>query len=530
VQAFRAPFVQALLVEVRLSYLLLYFYRCCLAKILAGFEDFCDHDGVAPEPFVLPFLRDDDDDDDNNSSLLPVRNNSVSSRNMNVTNMAPPEWDLLLGAAQKDRPDELTRLVKMDGVAASHANGVGQSALHIAALWGHVSSVRTLCALGANPSAANRLSGATPLHMVVQSRKVSHVRRLPIVQSLLEAGADASQADDAGALPVDYLLATNGGSGPVDPTTTTTATDATGSTEEEDEAVLVERIRALLQPQEPVLWSAMAAADLAHVQALLLADKAPADTPQLPLPTYRNVTTVAQAVKLLLAEADDKDGKEQPPAELLVDVKVLAARLAILEALLEYSPSAVATTTSHGAAAANETNDVVYEEDKPLGLLLTALERRLSMNDVDVATATQTQEWPALVCVWAQAAQRLQASPEQASSEDFRGHVWRSASSRRRNYSFCVLLWRYALAGPLLGTNRQGMTVLHYAARSGQMQAVKFLLTSLGAAAAEDLTRLVQATDDRGRTARQAAETNGHAAVVALLDDFMCSTTTATEE
>jgi hypothetical protein len=522
--------VQALLVEVRLSYLLLYFYRYCLAKILAGFEDFCDHDGVAPEPFVLPFLR-DDDDDDNNSSLLPVRNNSASNRNMNVTNMAPPEWDLLLSAAQKDRPDELTRLVKMEGVAASHANGVGQSALHIAALWGHVASVRTLCALGANPSAANRLSGATPLHMVVQSRKVSHVRRLPIVQSLLEAGADASLTDDAGALPVDYLLAKNGGSAPVDPTTTTTATAATGNTEEEDEAALVERIRALLQPQEPALWSAMAAADLAHVQALLLlADKAPADAPQPPLPTYRNVTAVAQAVKLLLAEADDKDGKEQPPAELLVDEKVLAARLAILEALLEYSPSAVATITSHGAAAANETNNVVYEEDKPLGLLLTALERRLSTNYVAVATATQTQEWPALVCVWAQAAQRLQASPEQALSEDFRGHVWRSASSRRRNYSYCVLLWQYALTGPLLGTNRQGMTVLHFAARSGQRQVVEFLLTSLGAAAAEDLTRLVQATDDRGRTARQAAETNGHAAVVALLDDFMCSTTTAAEE
>ena len=48
---------------------------------------------------------------------------------------APPEWDLLLSAAQKNRPDKIREFLE-HGVDPSHSNVVGQSALHIAVLWG----------------------------------------------------------------------------------------------------------------------------------------------------------------------------------------------------------------------------------------------------------------------------------------------------------------------------------------------------------------------------------------------------------
>jgi ankyrin repeat protein len=60
-------------------------------------------------------------------TVRPTKRNS----NMN------PEWDLLLSAAQKNRPDLIRELCGVGGVDPSHANAVGQSALHIAALWGH---------------------------------------------------------------------------------------------------------------------------------------------------------------------------------------------------------------------------------------------------------------------------------------------------------------------------------------------------------------------------------------------------------
>ena len=82
---------------------------------------------------------------------------------------SPPEWDLILSAAQKNSPLDIRGYVTQKGVPASHANGVGQSALHIAALWGHVECVQVLCELGANPNATNHLTAATPLIMALQS-------------------------------------------------------------------------------------------------------------------------------------------------------------------------------------------------------------------------------------------------------------------------------------------------------------------------------------------------------------------------
>jgi ankyrin repeat protein len=50
---------------------------------------------------------------------------------------APPEWDRLLSACQKNDATLVRKLMEQEGVPASHANRVGQSALHIATLWGH---------------------------------------------------------------------------------------------------------------------------------------------------------------------------------------------------------------------------------------------------------------------------------------------------------------------------------------------------------------------------------------------------------
>jgi ankyrin repeat protein len=47
-----------------------------------------------------------------------------------------PEWDMILSAAQKNSPERIREMV-LNGVDPSHSNGVGQTALHIAALWGN---------------------------------------------------------------------------------------------------------------------------------------------------------------------------------------------------------------------------------------------------------------------------------------------------------------------------------------------------------------------------------------------------------
>jgi ankyrin repeat protein len=49
-----------------------------------------------------------------------------------------PEWDRLLACAQKNNANEINRLINEEEVDPSHSNAVGQSALHVACIWGHV--------------------------------------------------------------------------------------------------------------------------------------------------------------------------------------------------------------------------------------------------------------------------------------------------------------------------------------------------------------------------------------------------------
>jgi Ankyrin repeats (many copies) len=51
--------------------------------------------------------------------------------------ISPPEWDLILSYSQKNWPDKIVDLITNQGVDPNHSNAVGQTALHIASLWGH---------------------------------------------------------------------------------------------------------------------------------------------------------------------------------------------------------------------------------------------------------------------------------------------------------------------------------------------------------------------------------------------------------
>jgi hypothetical protein len=55
-----------------------------------------------------------------------------------------PEWDVLLSAAQKNWPERIREMIMKDEVNPSHSNAVGQTALHIAALWGNGMTLKEL--------------------------------------------------------------------------------------------------------------------------------------------------------------------------------------------------------------------------------------------------------------------------------------------------------------------------------------------------------------------------------------------------
>jgi ankyrin repeat protein len=97
---------------------------------------------------------------------------------------------------------EVRRLVDEESVPATHSNVVGQTALHIACLWGSYESAQILVASGANVNAQNKMAGTTPLQCAIRglahSFKETHAKRLQCVTLLLEAGADAKLSDFRG--------------------------------------------------------------------------------------------------------------------------------------------------------------------------------------------------------------------------------------------------------------------------------------------------------------------------------------------
>ena len=377
---------------------------------------------------------------------------------------SPPEWDLVLSAAQKNLPLDIRGYITQKGVPASHANGVGQSALHIAALWGHVECVQVLCELGANPNATNHLTAATPLVMARQSRKMSDDNssaREAVVDVLLKYGADPSIADNYNRLPVDYIPA-----------------DAP------NRKTLLNK----LQPKAPPLFEAIQTGDLSTVQALLASSSAETAKTQ-----YRKRTPVQFAVDRLVADTTQDRSTD----------------LQILQALL--GAGAVTTVTISPADALSMDDDESTEP--PIVRLLEKIQDEWSGKNVTESNALSGD------CqVWVQACQSLVNANEPGTpllTADQASQFWHNAA-RRGNLKVLQVL--YEQLGSLFAVNtknRQGMTALHFAARSGQLAVTEYLLSL------PDVDATL--TDQRGNTALQAASVNGHAEIVELLEAKMAS-------
>uniref|UniRef100_A0A7S2HJ57 Uncharacterized protein n=1 Tax=Helicotheca tamesis TaxID=374047 RepID=A0A7S2HJ57_9STRA len=147
----------------------------------------------------------DDDEGDDLAQALDNYVQDLDKFKIDFDSMPPPEWDMILSAAQKNQPERIRGLIEVRKIPASHSNFIGQTSLHIAVLWGNIECIEVLIEKGANVNAANSLSGDTPLHLAVTSNKTSAETKVKILDMLLEAGADTSVRDYSSKAPADYL-------------------------------------------------------------------------------------------------------------------------------------------------------------------------------------------------------------------------------------------------------------------------------------------------------------------------------------
>ena len=103
----------------------------------------------------------------------------------------------LLGLAKDNDGAAIRALIKDEGLNASYGNSIGQTALHIAAIWDACDAGRALLEAGADVNAQNDLGGATPLHMAALRGRRS------FCELLLDSGADSTLAEDSGRRALD---------------------------------------------------------------------------------------------------------------------------------------------------------------------------------------------------------------------------------------------------------------------------------------------------------------------------------------
>jgi ankyrin repeat protein len=149
-----------------------------------------------------------------------------------------------------------------------------------------VEAAQALITAGANCKAANSMTGATPLHMVAQSSKSTLERRLAVVELLLAAGADPSQADQRGSVPADFV------------------------SENEPE------LKSRLAPKPPALVQAIQDRNVAAVQELI----AQPEYVEHPDASFRDKTPLSLTVYLLLSVLTDQEDESEEQAQAFVEI------------------------------------------------------------------------------------------------------------------------------------------------------------------------------------------------------------------
>ena len=99
--------------------------------------------------------------------------------------------------AIKNNDGHMVRSLVSEGVDVSAVNRYGETALHMAAMYGHAGIVRFLVSKGADVNALNR-DGSTPLHWAAGHGHAA------IVKFLVSKGADVNVSNKYGSTPLHW--------------------------------------------------------------------------------------------------------------------------------------------------------------------------------------------------------------------------------------------------------------------------------------------------------------------------------------
>lgn len=115
--------------------------------------------------------------------------------------MTDAHFASVLSLARDNDSKGVEAMLRM-GCPPTFANGVGQTALHIGAMWGSVDCVRMLLMAKANPNQQNKLRGSAPLHAAALGRAPAD-RRAECATLLIQFKGDPKRPDNSGESPLE---------------------------------------------------------------------------------------------------------------------------------------------------------------------------------------------------------------------------------------------------------------------------------------------------------------------------------------
>jgi ankyrin repeat protein len=423
-----------------------------------------------------------------------------------------PEWDCLLIACQKGDASAARRILREHPSSNSHANPMGQSALHIAAWWSHFKCVEVLLQSGADAKAMSSF-GATPLHECLQSNQVHRSkekrrRRIECVSLLLQAKADAHTLDELGRAPLEcFVLADK---------------DDVADRAEIEELIFANE-QATNNPLQTVLQKLNSKESTLEEVDQLWFEMV---VPNLDL---RSTCTLLSTELLSMTEAwiDREENTSEDNQYHLGCITWVWSNLVELSPGIEYKgddesipdlhlDSVLQTTLSRLSIALFNRYEDLYKMKKS-----SFKESPYLLRD-DVTLSS----WTKLAILLVRERDDItNADGSSSSSKDWTDfdniqQTWMTIA-RRDYFELAQLWWDRLKISPIGAVNRQGMTALQFAARSGHFRMVKWLISHPSLSKdRKTLLHWVENQDHRDHTALDAANANQHEQIVELLQDY----------
>jgi ankyrin repeat protein len=362
-----------------------------------------------------------------------------------------------------------------------------------------VEAVETLIELGANVNATHRTTGATPLHMLLvrmtpTPQQQIILRMEPIIriaQMLIRAGANPDQPDHKGLVPRDWLLQKRSNKKMIENDDPSPQRIQQTNDEREENAAIDTLYNVLRNPHPcSELWQAIRDRNVSRVRSILSTRQQPLNSAHTIIPNLSSQTFSSlleyvveeiirfdETISIMNQQSEDDETTKWEDATSWIEIlKILLQHRGYSnhgkdDTMLEtFQLKLLDTSTLHNSSSLGDDGDEPPQSSYA-ALLYKLIDRIRNVYKTTPKHPSATSSTSTSLRMTVQAIQMFHSAGIKLSPQlhDDSNYVLHD-SVRRNELSFVQFLFGNNLVPDVNVRNRQGMTLLQFAARSGHVE------------------------------------------------------------